>query len=101
VNVAGAWHGSASTQAFNFFVDFALTDNGGSLGGTATVASSGPNCDANLSGSRSGRDVDLSITCQGYQPVVFSGMVSTSGNAITGNIEGSGFPPTPFDMIRQ
>lgn len=101
IDLDGSWHGSASTQAFNFFVDFTLTDDNGVIGGTATLSGSGPTCAADVSGDRSGRDLDLAITCQGYQPVVFEGTVSSAGNSVTGNIQGSGFPVTQFDMIRQ
>jgi hypothetical protein len=100
-DIDGNWRGSASTQAFNIFADLVVADAGGTLSGSGTLSGTQSCNNVLVGGHRSGSHVDLSMTCPGFQPINFSGSLSSSGTGITGNISGSGFAPTPFDLIKQ
>lgn len=100
-DIDGNWRGSASTQAFNIFADLAITDNNGSLTGTGSLSGTQSCNDVGVAGQRSGSHVNLSMTCPGFQAINFSGSLSSSGTGVTGNISGSGFSTTPFDLIKQ
>jgi hypothetical protein len=100
-DIDGNWRGSASTQAFNIFADLTIADNNGNLSGTGSLSGTQACNNVDVAGHRSGSQVNLSMTCPGFQPINFSGSLSSSGTGVTGNISGSGFSTTPFDLIKQ
>jgi len=99
-DIDGAWKGGTSTQNFNLFVDINLVDAGGHISGGGTLSGSF-GCDIQVTGSRTNDRVNLAFTCPGYEPVNFSGHVSSTGNSIPGSISGSGFTGSGFDLIKQ
>ena len=99
-DIDGAWKGGTSTQNFNLFVDMTLVDAGGHISGAGTMSGSF-GCDIQVSGTRTGDRVNMAFTCADYQPVNFSGYVSSTGNSIPGSISGSGFTGSDFDLIKQ
>jgi len=100
-DIDGNWRGSASTQGFNIFADLVITDANGTLSGNGSLSGTQSCNDVGVGGHRSGSHVILSMTCPGFQPINFDGSLGGSGTGIDGNISGSGFPATPFDLIKQ
>lgn len=100
-DIDGNWRGSASTLGFNIFADLAIADNNGTLTGTGSLSGTQSCNNVGVDGHRSGSQVTLGITCPGFQTINFDGSLSSSGAGITGNISGSGFSATPFDLIKQ
>ena len=99
-DIDGHWRGSASTQGFNLFADITLTDASGHISGGGSLSGT-VGCNIQISGTRTGDKVTLSMTCPGYAPISFSGHVSSAGNSIPGTVSGSGFTGADFDFIKQ
>lgn len=100
-SLTGHWKGGTSVGGSNFLIDADLTE-GTTVTGSGTVSTTSAfNCAATINGSHTGSQVNLSFTCTGYQPVVFTGSMNPAGTTVHGNIAGSGFPVTAMDLVRQ
>jgi hypothetical protein len=55
----------------------------------------------NVTGSRSGYDVALTISFAGYQPAYFTATLSTDGQTLSGVLNGSGYENDPLTVFKQ
>ena len=100
-NITGSWSGGASIQGANFIATVVINDAGGTLSGSGTISGAGPTCAITIAGTRTKDHVNLAFACAGFQAIVFNGTVNSDASIVQGNISGSGYPVTPFDLIRQ
>jgi hypothetical protein len=99
--VTGSWTGTTIASASLFQIDGELLDTGGTITGTGSVIGAGIDCPPNITGTRSGSTVDLTFSCIGYMPFVFSASLSKDGRTLTGNLSGSGFDGTSLSLSKQ
>ena len=94
-NVTGTWEGTIE-GSMAYPVTLWLTEAlDGSVTGTGLVQSDA----AAVTGSRTGTDVTLTITIEGFNPFVFTGVWDGEDN-MTGVTNGSGFVDAPTQLTR-
>ena len=85
----------------SFPLTLSLTEAcGGSLSGTGTIQRPGlPLDNMTIDGSRSGSDVTLTMTVEGFTPFIFTGTWDMA-NTMTGVVNESGFVNAPMTVTR-
>lgn len=96
----GTWDGGAIPGPGVFLnVTITLTDAAGDLTGQGDVGAPGVACSAGVTGDRRGDNFDITLSCPGYAPWIYSG--SATATRLNGTFNGSGFTNFQFAMARQ
>jgi hypothetical protein len=101
MSLTGTWSG---TDPLGATWGLTLTENQstGSVTGGAELSYQGTVIlgGGSVSGSRTGVNVQLTISFSGYQPAVFTGTLSANGSTMSGQLNGSGYEDDPITFTR-
>jgi hypothetical protein len=93
--ITGTWEGAIDVEGIAIPLTLWLTDADGSVTGTGMIMTDA----MSVSGSRTGYDVTLTMTVEGYNPFVFTG-VWDGADDMTGVTNESGFVDAPTQLTR-
>lgn len=77
-----------------------VTDHGGDIAGTGTVSYGGANCGLTVTGTRSGLNVTMALSCLTFPNATFVGK-EKSATTISGTLSGQGLPSGTVTLIKQ
>ncbi len=96
MSINGTWSGS--TTGLNVVVT--LSESRGSVTGSGNMSGPGGSIATQVSGTRAGASLSLTLSAQGYIPTNFTGTIQ-SKTTITGSLTGSGFTNLAITLTRQ
>jgi hypothetical protein len=86
VSINGTWSGSTSGLS----VTVTINESAGQLSGSGNLSGPNGSVATQVSGTRAGTDLSMTLTAQGYEPTNFTGQIQNN-STITGSLSGSGF----------
>jgi hypothetical protein len=102
-DVTGTWNGSATQTGVTFSFTMQVSESsGGQLTGSGTASgaiSGGSSLMFDVSGTRTGSNVTMSLNVSGFISPVFTGRL-VDANTVSGKLDGSGFDQLPLTLRR-
>lgn len=95
-SIDGTWQGSSS----GLNVTMTINQSGSSVSGSGNISGPNGSIASTVSGNRSGADLSLTLSAQGYEPSNFTGKI-VSATTITGSLTGSGLTDFSITLNKQ